>query len=166
MSELATTFQTLQAFPAAFRQMITALPAPLLDWQPASWVDIPSELLSVRQQACHLRDVEIDGYLVRFQRLLHETDPVLDSLDTYALVTARHYDRTAIGTALDAFDAARLRVLDLLAGLDEAALNCHGTFEGYGPVTVRGLIHFLCSHDQQHLAGVQWLAGRYASARF
>jgi len=24
----------------------------------------------------------------------------------------------------------------------------------------RGLIHYLCSHGQQHLAGLRWLAGK------
>ena len=28
-------------------------------------------------------------------------------------------------------------------------------FEGYGPVTLAALVHYLCSHDQQHLAGLQ-----------
>jgi hypothetical protein len=30
-------------------------------------------------------------------------------------------------------------------------------------VTVRGLVHNLCSHDQQHLAGLQWLLARIAA---
>jgi hypothetical protein len=33
-------------------------------------------------------------------------------------------------------------------------------FEDYGPVTMRSLVHYLCSHDQQHLAGLQWLLGK------
>jgi hypothetical protein len=37
-------------------------------------------------------------------------------------------------------------------------------FEHYGPVTLRGLIHYLCSHDQQHLAGLQWLLGKIGAA--
>ena len=32
-------------------------------------------------------------------------------------------------------------------------------FEGYGQTTLKGLIHYLCSHDQRHLAGLQWLLG-------
>jgi hypothetical protein len=163
MSELDATFLALRAFPGAFRHMIAGLPKPLLDWQPDSWEGIPSEMLSVRQQACHVRDIEIDGYEVRFQRLLSEQDPVLESIDTYELVAARDYDRTEIAAALDAFERGRARVLALLANLAPADLDRRGTFEGYGPVSVKGLIHFLCSHDQQHLAGVQWLAGRYAS---
>lgn len=27
--------------------------------------------------------------------------------------------------------------------------------EGYGPLKLRSLVHYLCSHDQQHLAGLQ-----------
>jgi hypothetical protein len=38
-------------------------------------------------------------------------------------------------------------------------------FEGYGETTLRGLVHYLCSHDQQHLAGMQWLLGRIAAQR-
>jgi hypothetical protein len=38
-------------------------------------------------------------------------------------------------------------------------------FDGYGRLTVRGLAHYLCSHDQQHLAGLQWLMGKIDAAR-
>jgi hypothetical protein len=30
---------------------------------------------------------------------------------------------------------------------------------------MRGLVHFLCSHDQQHLAGLQWLLGKIEASR-
>ena len=32
-------------------------------------------------------------------------------------------------------------------------------------VSLRSLAHFLCSHDQQHLAGLQWLLGRIEGIR-
>jgi hypothetical protein len=32
-------------------------------------------------------------------------------------------------------------------------------------VTLRTLVHQLCSHDLQHLAGLQWLLGRMAASR-
>jgi hypothetical protein len=163
MHGLETTFQAMHAFPGQFRAMIAALPQPLLDWKPASWDGIPSEMLTVRQQACHVRDIDVDGYALRFRRLLGEEKPVLASIETYGLIASRDYDRTEIAAALDAFAAARSRLMSQLEGLDEDALSRTGTFEGYGPVSVRGLIHYLCSHDQQHLAGVQWLAGQYAS---
>lgn len=161
--DLAITFRAMRAFPDHFRGMIEALPRDLLDWRPPSWDGIPSEMLTVRQQACHVRDIEIDGYALRFRRLLNEDNPVLESIETYPLVEMRDYDGTEIAAALDAFSAARARLMPLLETLGGDALARQGEFEGYGPVSVRGLIHFLCSHDQQHLAGVQWLAGQFAS---
>jgi hypothetical protein len=38
-------------------------------------------------------------------------------------------------------------------------------FEGYGALTLRSLVHYLCSHDQQHLAGLQWLLGKIDASR-
>jgi len=40
-----------------------------------------------------------------------------------------------------------------------------GGFAEYGALTLRGLLHYLRSHDQQHLACLHWLAGKAASAQ-
>jgi hypothetical protein len=159
MDLLPHDLNSLRSFPAALRDLLSGIPTDALDWRPASWDGIPSEMLTIRQQICHMRDIEADGYTQRFQRLLTENDPLLKSIDGYALVESRQYDRTEIASALDAFEAAREKTMQLLDRIDGDRLKRRGTFEGYGPVTVRGLIHFLCSHDQQHLAGIQWLLG-------
>jgi hypothetical protein len=163
MSAIHQTFRALETFPATLRAFLDDLPASSFDWWPASWEGVPSEALTVRQQICHVRDSEIDGYQVRFDRLARETAPVLASLDTDGLVLSRRYDEDDIEAALRTFEDARRRTMARLTGLTPADLARAGTFEGYGPVTVQGLIHYLCSHDQQHLAGIQWLAGQFAS---
>ena len=61
---------------------------------------------------------------------------------------------------LGAFRAARVNTLALLAGLTPSQFARTGVLEGYGPLTLRSLVHYLCSHDQQHLAGLQWLLGK------
>ena len=66
--------------------------------------------------------------------------------------------------AVKAMSAARAQTLDLLRALDASDLERHAEFEGYGPVSMRGLIHYLCSHDQQHLSGLQWLLGKIDAA--
>jgi hypothetical protein len=63
------------------------------------------------------------------------------------------------------FRAARAATLALLRGLDDRDLARRADFEGYGPVSLRSLVHYLCSHDQQHLAGLQWLLGKVDAAR-
>jgi len=163
MTGIVQTLRALQHFPATLRAFLNDVPSAAVDWRPASWDGVPSEALTVRQQICHLRDIEIDGYQIRFDRLLNEPSPVLASLDTDALVVARRYDETDLEEALQAFEAARRHTVARLVTLMPEDLAAAGTFEGYGPVTVRGLIHYLCSHDQQHLAGIQWLAGQFCS---
>jgi hypothetical protein len=163
MGQLDNTLQSLRAFPAALRAFVADTPAAALDWRPASWEGIPSEMLTVRQQVCHVRDIEIDGYALRFARLLRETDPILESIDGYELIESRQYDQTELDAAFGAFERARANTLHLLERVSAHDLDRRGTFEGYGTVTVKGLIHFLCSHDQQHLAGIQWLIGMHAA---
>jgi hypothetical protein len=151
-------------FPGLLAAQLAAIEPAASDWRPASWDGCPSERLTIRQQLCHLRDIEIDGYVERFRRLLAEQDPLLPSIDGAALVANRGYDRTDAEAALAAFAGGRRQTLALLERLTPEQLRRRGRFEGYGPVTLLGLLHFLCSHDQQHLAGIQWLLGVRAAA--
>ena len=61
-------------------------------------------------------------------------------------------------------DPATLATILVISGLNPDQLRRPAVFDGYGPTTLRGLVHFLCSHDQQHLAGLQWLLGRISGA--
>jgi hypothetical protein len=63
---------------------------------------------------------------------------------------------------LEDFRQARAQTVALISGLSPGQLARTAVFEGYGQVTVRSLVHYLCSHDQQHLAGLQWLLGKIA----
>lgn len=65
--------------------------------------------------------------------------------------------------ALAAFRAARARTVDTIKGLSPDQLARRGVMEGYRTLSLRGLLHYLSSHDQQHLAGLQWLLGKIAS---
>jgi hypothetical protein len=163
MSAIEWSIDALRTFPETLRAFIATVPAQALDWRPKTWEGIPSEELTIRQQLCHLRDIEADGYIVRIKRVLAEQNPALASIDTYALIEPRRYDQTDIERALDAFTAARAKTMQILDGIEPGAFDRKGTFEGYGDVTLAGLIHYLCSHDQQHLAGIQWLLGQHAA---
>jgi len=156
----STTLETLKAFPAQLEAHYAAIPAAFKHWKPASWEGIPSEHLTAIEQVCHVRDVEIDGYQVRFQRTLKEENPFLPSLDTDALARDRAYFQQDAARVLAEFKNARARTLEMIAVLSPQHLARKAEFEGYGETTLKGLIHYLCSHDQQHLAGLQWLLGK------
>jgi hypothetical protein len=89
---------------------------------------------------------------------------VLTSLDGYELERERDYATADVREALAAFRAARATTMDMLTGLAPGALERTAEFEGYGALTLRSLVHYLCSHDQQHLAGLQWLLGKMDAA--
>ena len=160
------TLQALAAFPQLLEAHYVAVPAHLRRWVPASSAGCPSEHFGALEQVLHVRDIEVAGYHVRFARTLREDHPVLADIDSYALARERGYARADdAGAALAEFRVARAHTLALLSGLHAADLARTAVFDGYGPVTVRGLMHYLCSHDQQHLAGLQWLLGQMEAAR-
>ena len=159
------TYAALAEFPAALEKHYAQFPAQFVNWAPPSWEGVPSEAFTAIEQICHVRDIEIEGYQLRFQRTLSESEPRLASIDSEAVAKERDYEHSDAMQALREFRAARADTLTLLRGLSEAQLQRRARFEGYGPVTLRALVHYLCSHDQQHLAGLQWLLGRIAASR-
>jgi hypothetical protein len=126
---------------------------------------VPSEPLTAIEQVCHVRDIEIDGYSIRFQRTLNETNPTLGSIDTERLAKERSYGTSNATVALAAFREARIKTVALIKSLKPEQFNRTAIFEGYGAVSLRSLVHYLCSHDQQHLAGLQWLLGKIEASR-
>ena len=161
----AITLRALADFPDQLEAHCAAFAPAFTHWAPPSWEGVPSEALTAIEQLCHVRDIEIDGYQVRIRRTLAEPHPTLASIDTDALVRERAYARDEPARVLAAFRAARAQTLEMIAGLSEAQWARTAVFEGYGPLTLRSLVHYLCSHDQQHLAGLQWLLGKADASR-
>jgi hypothetical protein len=161
----AITLQALAAFPAQLEAHYAAIPAAFKNWAPPSWDGIPSEQLTAIEQVCHVRDIEVLGYHVRLRRTLDESNPTLASLDTDALARDGGYASQSAEAALLAFRQARAQTLELLSGVAPEQFRRIASFEGYGQVTLQSLVHYLCSHDQQHLAGLQWLLGKLEATR-
>jgi len=154
---------SLESFPTHLEELFVAVPKDYVRWAPETWDGIPSESFTAIEQICHIRDIEIDGYQVRFRRMLEEESPQLISLDGYVLAEQGRYSEADPDEVFAAIRSARAETVEVIRSLSSAQLRRNGLFEGYGQVTVQGLIHYLCSHDQQHLAGMQWLLGQIAS---
>jgi hypothetical protein len=159
------TLSAPEAFPGELEKHYAAFPADFVHWTPASWEGVPSEPFTAIEQICHVRDIEIEGYHQRFTRTLREDAPLLPSIDSEAVARQRNYGAADAARVFSEFRAARAHTLALLRGLGDRDLDRRAVFEGYGPVTLRALVHYLCSHDQQHLAGLQWLLGKASTER-
>ena len=163
MSISALVLTGLREAPGEFERFLRLLPPTAWDWKPADWGGCPGETFSFREQLCHLRDIEIDGYQRRFQRTREEFRPDLDSLDGYGLVQQRRYAETDPFEALAAFKAARAGTLAMIRGFTAAELVRPATFAEYGAVTLEALVHYLSAHDRQHVACVHWLLGKMSA---
>lgn len=160
-----TTLNALTLFPLQLEAHYKAIPHEYRHWMPSSWDGIPSEHFTAIEQLCHVRDIEIEGYQERIRRTLEEAHPLLPSIDSEPLAVERGYGQANAEEVLAAFRDARARTVGTIAGLTDAQLTRTADFEGYGPLTLRSLVHYLCSHDQQHLAGLQWLLGKIEAQR-
>jgi hypothetical protein len=159
------TLAALESFPAQLESHYAAFPRAFVHWTPPSWEGVPSEPFTALEQICHVRDIEIEGYQVRIRRTLEEREPFLPSIDSETIARQRGYGAADPAEVFAQFRAARATTLQLLRSVQRGQLERRAVYEGYGPVSVRGLVHFLCSHDQQHLAGLQWLLGKVDAAR-
>jgi hypothetical protein len=164
MRNADATLDALRSFPDQLEAHFLAVPSGYRQWAPPSWDGVPSEALTAIEQLCHVRDIEIDGYQDRFRRTLHESNPTLPSIDTDALVVQRAYAAADAADVLASFREAHRATVELLEQLAPEQFERTAEFEGYGSVSLRGLVHYLCSHDQQHLAGLQWLLGKIEGA--
>ncbi|MGH9845992.1 MAG: DinB family protein [Blastocatellia bacterium] len=152
-----TTLSALASFPQQLEEHYAAIPDEFKHWAPPSWVGVPSEPFTAIEQICHVRDIEVEGYQVRLRRTLSELNPVLASIDGEALAKERSYATSNAAEAFAAFRAARAQTLELISTISPEQFRRTAIFEDYGSLSLRSLVHYLCSHDQQHLAGLQWL---------
>ena len=155
--------QSLKTAPLQLESFFAMIPAAQQRWKPDSWEGTPGEMFSAAEHLSHVRDIEIDGYQVRIRRLLQEENPELISLDSYQLAREKNYAADDPASALKQFRDARRETLELLEAVTPEQLDRRGHFEGYGDVTLKGIVHFLSSHDQQHLACLQWLMGKMSA---
>ncbi|NQD92745.1 DinB family protein [Pseudomonas sp. CrR25] len=159
------TLQALEAFPQQLEAHYAAIPDEFKHWAPASWEGVPSEPFTALEQICHVLDIEVEGYHLRFQRTLNEHQPMLPSVDGEALAKERAYATANADEVFAAFRVARAKTMALISSLSPEQLKRTAEFEGYGSLTLCSLVHYLCSHDQQHLAGLQWLLGKIEASR-
>lgn len=116
---------------------------------------VPGEF-SLVEHACHLRDLEREGYLVRARRMIAESAPALEPFDGGAVAAARDYPRQDAFAAGREFAAARAELLALVAPLSPAQLAREGTF-GDRRVCFADVVAMMVEHDRGHREEIERL---------
>ncbi len=111
---------------------------------------------SLVEHACHLRDLEREGYLARLHRLLAEEGPVLAGFEGDRIAAERDYPSQDAQAAARDFAAARAQLLVLAAGLGPEALARKGEFGGRS-IDAAGVLAMAAAHDEEHRADIERL---------
>ena len=117
---------------------------------------------SLTEQACHLRDLEREGYLVRVRRILGEDVPKLEPFDGAAVARSRDYLSQNARSAVREFALARRELLALIANLQEKDLAREATFEGKR-ITLADLVAMIADHDRGHREEIEGLLDAFES---
>jgi hypothetical protein len=149
--ELEEILAILRSTSERLRQMTADLSSESYTWKPSP------DVWSLLENVCHLRDIEIEGYNVRMERIATEDTPILPDIDGSKLAIDRQYNQQDFGSALDSFESARAKSIALVTGYPEATLSRVGTFEDFGDMTLAGMLEVMCDHDKGHLADIEKL---------
>ena len=106
---------------------------------------------SVTEHICHLRDLELEGYLSRIQRILAEDNPQLPDFEGGRIAKERDYNSQDAADALRTFKSAREESIRLLRSLGDRQLEKTGNLSGVGSVSIRELISLMLEHDHAHV---------------
>lgn len=112
---------------------------------------------SLTEQACHLRDLDREGYLLRARRMLKEDLPTLAPFAGDRAARDRNYIAQDARAAARDFAAARRELVALFAGLGEADLRREAMFEGRR-ISMLDLIAMVAGHDRGHREEIETLA--------
>jgi hypothetical protein len=150
VATLAESIDALEAMPEFLETALDVVSDEELRFKPSP------EAFSLLEHACHLRDVEREGYLVRVRRMIGETRPALAGFDGAAIAAERDYMAQDAKRAALEFAAARRELIGLLAPLTEDDLAREGTFDGE-PVTFRDVVAMMVGHDRGHREEIEEL---------
>ena len=145
MVGLTILLSALERTPALISELLSDIPLYNIQLRPS-----PEEF-SVLESICHLRDIEVEGYMVRIRRLLEENHPQLEDIDGARLAIERDYNHQRLDPALETFTTARVQNIELLRRINDVDLNRKGSMQGVGEITLGALIEMMVEHDEGHL---------------
>jgi DinB superfamily len=157
VNERARHLETLAATPAALKEALRGVPRKLLLFTPApgKW--------SILEILCHMRDMEREGYLERYTRILAEPEPRLPDLNGDAFAIERDYRGQKAGEVLRDWTRLRRESLRLLRKAKPEHWRRAGIHETAGRLTIDDLlVRHAVGNDAAHLAQIDAIKRRAA----
>jgi hypothetical protein len=156
-NDVAGALAEIAEMPAFLESAMGARGAPAHAWRPRP------DVFSLAEHACHLRDLEREGYLVRLRRILEEDVPELPGFDGTRIARERDYQRQDARAAAREFAAARAEFVAAASRLTPAQLAREARFGGRR-ITAAELIGMVAGHDAEHRLEIEALLADAARA--
>jgi HAD superfamily hydrolase (TIGR01549 family) len=100
---------------------------------------------------CHLRDVELEINLPRYEAILARDQPFLSAFDPDRWAVEREYLHQSGQAALEVFKEARIQALDLLQRQADQQWARSARHSLLGPIDLDELVSITVEHDTLHL---------------
>ena len=149
--QLPEALRLLAGMPAVLRAAIVDARAEQLRYKPTP------DAFSLVEHACHLRDLERDGYNLRLQRMLGEENPMLAGFEGDVIARERDYMAQDAAHAAAQFAVSRAALVARAGTLTSAEMARTGSFMGR-TITVCDLLAMMVEHDRGHRDEIAALA--------
>lgn len=156
-ADRASQLEVLRATPARLKAALKGVPKKLLLWRPApgKW--------SILEIVCHMRDMEREAYLGRYERILAENDPKLPDIEGEALAIERDYRSQGLAAVLRDWAGLRKQNLKLLKGVKGPAWQRVGVHSTAGRLSMEDLLRrHSVGNDEAHLGQIDAIKRRHA----
>lgn len=153
--KITPKYDTPQAILAVLRSTPAVLDTLCRDLPEGAWKKRPApNEWSLTEVLCHLRDVENEVNLHRFEKVLTEKTPFIVGKDTDPWALERNYIAENGMLALEQFTNARVKILAMLENLSQAQWHLPARHTIFGPTSLVELASIAAAHDRLHVQQV------------
>jgi hypothetical protein len=153
MDTAPTVPQLLQSLEEFATCLSDVLSDPHIDWH---WRPAENEW-SLAEVMCHMRDVERDVHLARYQAIISQEHPFISGVTSDEWAESRAYHSQDGREAAADFFSLRQQSLEKLRQLDGEQWQRTGNHAYFGTTSLHELISLAVQHDQAHWLQIQEL---------
>lgn len=106
---------------------------------------------SLLEILCHLRDLDREVNLPRFELLENSTNPFIPGVDSDRWAAERNYNEQDDSTVYADFCMSRSKLLELVGRYTDAEWQMSLRHSFFGPTTRMELAKFIAAHDRNHI---------------
>lgn len=114
----------------------------------------PEEEWSLTGIICHMRDVDQEVNIPRFEAIIGGENPFVPGINTDTWADERNYHNQDGPGALREFIQVRTRLVSLLSGLTSEEWQRPARHAIFGPTHLAELVSFVTTHDCSHLQSI------------